>query len=91
MKTNEPNQTTNIKIDHGIPIHHKHKLSPISEAILSCKQGDSFVVPKTSYQTVAMFAKRHGIRITTRKESSDSIRVWHVGNIEVASTPKQQL
>jgi len=63
------------KIERGIPIPKRNasfsKFGPIFAAM---KPGDSFVWPNASAPLT--YAKRYGLKITTRKLNGGGFRVW---------------
>lgn len=64
-----------VKIESGIPVPRKQpKRSPLDAIFAAMRPGDSFVWKNAN--TPLMYAKRMGIRITTRKLNGDGYRVW---------------
>jgi len=68
-----------FKIDSGVPIPQRNRLDGLWETMQDLKVGDSFVVPTNPGRTsVHVCAARIGIRVVTRSETENSIRVWRV-------------
>lgn len=65
-----------IKIETGIPIPTRGALK--WEFIKDLEIGQSFTTGLTLRMTVANTAKRHGIKITTRKINDSEMRVWRI-------------
>lgn len=72
-----------IKIEINIPIPSGRKHSELGNTIKKLKVGDSFLAPLNAcHGTIAIQAKRAGIKYTTRSEQSkdpnlpNRIRVW---------------
>lgn len=75
MKTN----TTEFKIEKGIPIPSTGKYGPLKEAMKKMKVGDSVEVPytRTLYQNARVAATKLGFKVTLRKErGASTFRLW---------------
>lgn len=67
-----------MKINRGIPLPPRSKYGAIYSILLDLRQGDCILIARKSYDSVWKFAKRKGIKITSRKEDGIFIRIWRL-------------
>jgi hypothetical protein len=66
-----------IKIEKGIPLPERGgRKGGLSDAVRSMDIGDSFVLPLAKRNGLAHLAVRLGVKLATRKEGADKVRVW---------------
>jgi hypothetical protein len=66
-----------IKIEKGIPRPERSgRKGGLSDAVRSMDIGDSFVLPLAKRNGLSPLAIRLGVKLATRKEGADKVRVW---------------
>ncbi len=66
-----------FKIEKGVPIPDV-RCSGLSEFLRKLEIGDSVLFPRSFQSKVAVTGKNIGIKVATRKEDKDTVRVWRV-------------
>jgi hypothetical protein len=70
-----------IKIEKGVPIPQKHdsqKRGSLTATLKAMEVGDSFLYAKSQRGALPTVARHAGIRVATRSEGADHVRVWRV-------------
>lgn len=66
-----------FKIESGIPVHESMRTG-LSKTIRKMKVGDSFVIPLSIRASLACYAKRLRVVLTSHKINDKEARTWRV-------------
>jgi hypothetical protein len=69
-----------LKVESGFPVPKKRLSKPdLVNTFQGMAEGQSFLYPRNDRNALSTYAKRAGVKITTRTESEEHVRVWRVG------------